>query len=391
MDICKIFKEYNGINLINEINRNKVTYNENGYLSYLQYISLYCLKYNIGNTDLALKIINTIQKAISDPFEGTVTLTFGDVAESHVGMQQIGEMADSGFDYENLLQAETFFKSQGCDVFIVKINDWLPKKVNTGNVESDHIENLQLDKARNNKNFEAYLLVARNGLKCLGTLPDNLLSEVLMFNWDTKLFNKKQKKVQNKHARYNINFSDKHQDSNFEEGKGTTISWGEVPILHDVRKTLGKAFGKKAHNLKCEGNLYYKKGSTGIGYHGDTERKKVIGVRLGGSMKIHFNWFYNSRPRGKNISLTLNNGDVYCMTEKTVGTDWMSSPKHQYTLRHSAGSENYTMKTQTLRIINQKKSIIDDNITEGTILFKPNKSKLNPNPDWNNCDDIQEY
>lgn len=343
-------------------------------------------KNNIGDLKLAKKIIDTIKLSIADPFKGTVTLTFGDVAENHVGMQQIGEMADSGFSYENLLQAEAFFKSQGCEVFIIKLNDWLPKNIDTGNKKDDDRENLELNKANNNKNFEAYLLVARNGLKCLGTTTDNLLSEVLMFMWDTKFFNEKQNKVLNKQARYNVNFSNQHQDANFDKGKGTHIAWNEVPIVKNVKKELITAFGEKASMLECEGNLYYKKGDTGIGYHGDAERRRVIGLRLGGSMTMHFNWYYNSRPRGKNISLTLNSGDIYCMSEKNVGTDFMLAPKHQYTLRHAAGADKYTIRTGKLRITDQKTSDTNQNITVGSIKYKPIKSKI-----WYDCDEIQDF
>jgi|UniRef100_A0A6C0J1R8 hypothetical protein len=44
MEICKVFKEYEGSNLINDISHNKYIYNQESILSYLQYISLYCLK-----------------------------------------------------------------------------------------------------------------------------------------------------------------------------------------------------------------------------------------------------------------------------------------------------------------------------------------------------------
>jgi len=60
------------------------------------------------------------------------------------------------------------------------------------------------------------------------------------------------------------------------------------PILYDLKKSLVNAFGESAKNLKCEGNMYYKPAKTGIGYHGDTERRKVIGVRLGHPMTIHY-------------------------------------------------------------------------------------------------------
>jgi len=145
---------------------------------------------------------------------------------------------------------------------------------------------------------------------------------MLLFEWDTKLYNEKRKKVQDKHARHNLNFSDKKQVSNFEEGKGTTISWDEVPILTKIKSNLSQAFGEKSDVLKAEGNKYYKCGKTGIGYHGDSERRRVIGLRLGQKMSMHWQWYYFfSRPRGLNVSITLNPGDIYCMTQKTVGTD----------------------------------------------------------------------
>jgi hypothetical protein len=97
-----------------------------------------------------------------------------------------------------------------------------------------------------------------------------------------------------------------------------------------VRKKLIDAFGESAESLKCEGNMYYAPGKTGIGYHGDGERRRVIGVRLGKPMTIHYMWYYNSKPRGVNMSLLLGEGDIYCMSEKTVGTDWMSKPKKIY-------------------------------------------------------------
>ena len=78
----------------------------------------------------------------------------------------------------------------------------------------------------------------------------------------------------------------------------------------------------------------------GIGWHGDAERKKVIGVRLGKSAPLKFRWYKNSNVIGDTLSLVLNSGDVYIMTEKTTGNDWKR--KNIYTLRHSAISEKYT-------------------------------------------------
>ena len=48
---------------------------------------------------------------------------------------------------------------------------------------------------------------------------------------------------------------------------------------------------KKAMNLEIEGNLYYDTSKCGIGFHGDSERKKVIACSLGKSRPIHWQWY----------------------------------------------------------------------------------------------------
>ena len=82
----------------------------------------------------------------------------------------------------------------------------------------------------------------------------------------------------------------------------------------------------------------------------------------------------------------LDEGDVYCMSEKTVGTDWMTAPKKHYTLRHAAGSEKYTTKTDKIWIKNQRPWSDKDrpvkDVTVGDIWYKPKKSKTIPNPEW---------
>ncbi len=347
-------------------------------LSFFQYIALYCMQKKVGNVKLAEFILQCIEGAVLKPFKGTMTLTFGEVAESHVGMQKIGKKAKRGFSYDELLRAQQYFKDRDCDTLLVHLNQFLPES------GCDAEDDKQLKKAKTDKKFQAWILVARNGVKCL-TGDDkgkNILTEMLIFKWDTKLYNERRKIVQNKRARHNLNFSDKKQIANFEEGKGTTIPWEEVPILKEIRFSMVDAFGNSAKGLKCEGNMYYTPGKTGIGYHGDSERRKVIGVRLGRSMTIHYMWYYNSQPRGLNISILLNEGDVYCMGEKTVGTDWKK--KKYYTLRHAAGAEKYTIKTGKIHVRDRK--LLDDNpaITAGEIWYKPKKSGKNPNPKWEN-------
>ena len=83
--------------------------------------------------------------------------------------------------------------------------------------------------------------------------------------------------------------------------------------------------------------MYYDISKCGIGFHGDSERKKVIAGSLGASRPIHWQWYFNSKPIGKRIKFMLNDGDMYIMSEKTSGWDWKK--RSILTLRHAAGEK----------------------------------------------------
>lgn len=57
-------------------------------------------------------------------------------------------------------------------------------------------------------------------------------------------------------------------------------------------------------------------------------------------MNLCYNWFCRSKAIGKKLEILLNHGDMYIMSEKAVGTDWMK--KIIPTLRHAAGADKYT-------------------------------------------------
>ena len=301
------------------------------------------------------------------PFRGTMTLTFGDVAESHVGMQKLGTMAEHGFTLQDINRAAKFFNKKGCKTLIIHLNDYLPEKGN------DDEETKFLHHAKTAEDFQAYVLIVRGGLTAITSVPE-LTTEILLYDWDTKLYNERRNKVQNKNARHNLNFDDNRQTADFTQGKGTTVAWETVPFLSDIKHKLVDIFGQAAIGLKCEGNKYFDPKGTGIGYHGDTERRKVIGLRLGRPMNLHFMWYYNDRPRGYNISFTLQPGDIYCMSEKTVGTDWRPNIKNgwakkRFTLRHAAGAAQYTTDTAKIQIRNNTLSTNPD-VTTGDIYYK---------------------
>lgn len=370
--LCSLLNDYEDSNK-DEIKKNILSL-ESDTLSWLQYYSMYCVKYQKVYIDVVKKILITLNKIFLESFLGTITLTFGDVAESHVGMEKLGNMADKGFSKKDLKSAQKKFNDLGYETVLIKLNDFLPKSKNV----EDEEEKKFLEVAKTYKDYEAYVFIVRNGVNALLDLGDDksLLNEMLFFEWDTKLYNERRGVVQNKLARHNLNFDDVGKKSDFEKGQGTTIAFKDVPLVNSIRDKLPYFFGKNAKELKCEGNKYYDSSKTGIGYHGDTERRKVIGLRLGKKMNMHWMWYYNNQPRGKNVNIELQPGDLYCMSEKTVGTDWrpnlsMGIKTKRYTLRHSAGSKNYTTNAPKVHMKNMKEYNKDINLYD--IYFKPAK------------------
>jgi len=152
-------------------------------------------------------------------------------------------------------------------------------------------------------------------------------------------------KLLNKNARWNLCFDARAQEPALAEGRGRIVPFAALPLLAAVRSQLPYYFGAaKATDLLAEGNYYYDAGRTGIGFHGDGERRLVIALRLGAPIPLHYQWFLRSAPQGARIALQLRPGDLYAMSEKAVGTDWKRSSI--WTLRHAAGAEPYLRTKQ---------------------------------------------
>lgn len=253
----------------------------------------------------------------------TFSLTFGDVAENHKGMQKIGTLSDNGFNFEDLRRIKKVFEEKGCECNLVSLH-------------------LLLDDEKVQENNPAYILVIKNAVNVLledDKGHDDLFSEQDVLEKDTKAF--MYGRVVNKHARHNLCFSEEHQEPIYEEGKGRVYAFDEVPVLKNIRERLGYYLGEKAINLQAEGNYYYDIKKCGIGFHGDSERKKVVAIRLGATIPLCYTWFHNNENISEVMRInTIEHGDMYIMSEKATGFDWRS--KSKYTLRHSAGCNKYT-------------------------------------------------
>lgn len=244
----------------------------------------------------------------------TYTITYGDVAENHVGMQKIGELHERGYSVEKLVEVQQRLTGMNVVTEMIDLNE--------------------------NCGFEipAKVLVIRQGAQFVlgeetteGLIQEN---DVLTLDKTAKM----RGKVVNKRARYNLCFGDDDQAPDIENGKGTIVSWGRVPRMARIRQFISELTEDVL--LKGEGNYYYDIEKCGIGFHGDSERRKVFAVRMGEKMPLFFKWYQNSQPIGEPIKVELNDGDMYMMSEKAVGFDWKK--KKVQTLRHSTGCEKYT-------------------------------------------------
>lgn len=266
--------------------------------------------------------------------KSVITITLGDMAENHVGMEQIGQMVGpgEGFNLSDLKAARSQFQALGLDCTIYNLAELAEDD------EGDEIDELGFP--------PAYVLVARKGIqKLLSTHAlnplhtyDSMFNELAGLPVDKQAF--MYGRVVNKHARWNLCFSNHSSEPDYPNGKGRVVAWDSIPITKKIYNHISTYVGAKAVDLQGEANYYYDKTKTGIGYHGDSERRKVIGLRLGADLPLYYQWYKSGNPVGKKLSLNLSGGDIYIMSEKAVGTDWKK--KNIYTLRHATGSSKYT-------------------------------------------------
>ena len=250
-------------------------------------------------------------------------ITFGEVAILHIGSNELGKIRENGFSVKELKNIK---KKIGKQAKLIKLSKELPKEIRKEN--------------------DAAVLVIKNGADLfLGKgYADKLLNEQLKVEYDKKYYDIRTKKTKNKRARYNIVFGEENIKASEDYKIYTVKSFKSLKYLNKFRKSLPNFLGDKAVNLNAEGNYYYEKKS-GIGYHGDAERKIVICLSLGSSSTLRYVWRMpnSSEKYGNSIDIKVNHGDIYIMSEKATGNDWKKRSKVR--IVHGAGSDKY-IKTQ---------------------------------------------
>jgi hypothetical protein len=253
--------------------------------------------------------------------DGTrVALTWGDAGENHVGMQIIGEKqaAGTGFTVEELVKIGKAFDKAGVKCELVRLDQYTEEP--------------------------AAVLVIKKLVK--GEFLTQLKEELTSLDWDSKYYDRRRSKVLNKRARTNLMFQHGvSAEPCYEEGRGRIVDIDSMPLLSEAERVLheipAKVLGDRWIPLVCEGNYYYDPKKTGIGFHGDTERTRVICLSVGGvDYPMRWQCFCRGKVVGHPVDVVLNSGDAYIMSEKAVGNDWKKRTIN--TLRHAAGAKKYT-------------------------------------------------
>ena len=256
--------------------------------------------------------------------KSTISITFCDQGENHVGMQKIGQLASNGYSESDMLKMKQIFES----------------------IDGSIVEYHRLDQLIDDASDAPYasILIVRNALALMNQDDPNLMNnELKALMWDQKA--KMYGRVVNKHARYNLCVAeiDSDQEPDYDSGKGRIYRWSNPLIqrLSKFHQSLKQLINDDSINV-AELNYYHDVTKCGIGYHGDSERKRVICLRLGETMPLKYRWYLQNKPTTFEKQFIINGGDLYVMSEKAVGFDWKKrSASNKWTLRHAAGCDKF--------------------------------------------------
>ena len=254
------------------------------------------------------------------------SITICESGENHTGMQIIGEKADQGFTIEELQKANRKFQEAGAETMYYDLKQL----------------GLHEDEERFNRAEDAGILVIKNAVQVLNGDKVEFRKSMKAIDCDKEYWDVRRGKKLNKRARHNVCFAYMSQEPDIDNKKGRIVNINSQKQLKNVIDNLLLYLGEKARGLIAELNHYYDVSKCGIGFHGDTERRKVICVRLGASFPMNYYWYENSKRVGKRIEIPgLEEGDIYIMSDKAGGWDWKLRKNRRLTLRHAAGCSKY--------------------------------------------------
>lgn len=242
-----------------------------------------------------------------------VTITLGKQYEVENGES----IPNDGFNLDDLNKAKHYFDSIGCDTQIVHLNKYLHDNIKTD---------------------DAYVLMVKQALqKMIGDRLDKLYDEQLNLNVNTKgLF---YGKVLNLKSRQYICIRKNSRIPDYENGISRHLSFEDTPLLNEIKTMLGDNIIPEFVDYDVENNYYSNAARCGLGFHGDTGRNKIMGIRMGQPFPLFFQWYVKRQSISPYIKLMFEHGDIYMMSDKATGHDWKVTSDPY--LKHAAGYEKY--------------------------------------------------
>lgn len=252
------------------------------------------------------------------------TITFAPAGENAVGAEIIGDKDAPGFSLSDMERIYEDEQHRGTQPVIYHLNT-------LAGVGGE----------------AAQILLIRDGLDdVMGeTGRSDELEEWLASDACIKQTRKKSHgRIVNSLARTNTLFYDGPQtvpsEEEMMEGASYKMNFSSCSDLKHLRRQVENMTGREMAVAELNHYPDVDQNVSGIGYHGDSERKLVVMARLGkGSveMPLKFQAFHRGKAIGKTISVVLRHGDMLLMSEKATGHDWKRSSI--ITWRHAAGKK----------------------------------------------------
>jgi len=263
-------------------------------------------------------------------YDSRYAITFGEVAILHVGGKEIGNgIREQGFTTTEL---KLISEKLGDLAEYISISDSLPE-----HLKQDNDAGILVIRCNSESKTDDTIPVSKDFANRLYLEQKNKVT------YDNKYWDNRRGKTLNKRARENIVFGAEEIEHSDDYRQSSVKSFSNLPELLKIKSLLPNIIGNKANGLNAEGNHYHQPKS-GIGYHGDAERKIVICLSLGKSSILRYNWRMpgSSEHTHKPIDVEVNHGDIYIMSEKATGFDWKKRSKVRVV--HGAGYKSYIDK-----------------------------------------------
>lgn len=248
--------------------------------------------------------VETSQTQYQHAIEISMHLMFCDIANHGHGMQQIGNICDSGFTNEHLLWMCSNINSDKAVLY--NVTSILPKTL------------YQIP--------DSYVLV----LKGFFTEQANSLYQTMLtpegsngsfitgVNWDNeRIHNGKlvSNRLGNKLLFYDLNSAWKYPLS-INDKCGTIYNSKLIPTLDLFQKMLQQQVGFLP---VVDATYYYNTKECFTPLHQVKDRKKIVGLGIGATMPLQFRWFHGSISCSDTMTIPIEHGDLYILSQGAAG------------------------------------------------------------------------